>query len=215
VSKKQELDALETRVNKCRHCPHLVRTRTQTVFGIGNPDAEFMFVGEAPGRDEDREGEPFVGRAGSFLNRLIKLMGFKRENVYIANVLKCRPDTESSTGNRKPEPDEMEQCLPYLKEQIRIIQPKVIIALGGTAMEGLFGEKVKITKERGFVRKFSRIPVVPTFHPAYVLRNPTTETRSEVWDDILRAMDIAGYDTSDRKDWVPGIRGTSGCSEVA
>ncbi len=196
---------LDDKVAACEKCPHLAASRTHTVFGVGNPDAEFLFVGEAPGRDEDAAGEPFIGRAGSFLTRLIKLMGFKRENVYIANVLKCRPDTVERTGNRKPEPEEMERCLPYLKEQIKIIKPKVIITLGATAVEGLFGEKVKITQERGRVRRFERIPVVLTYHPSYVLRNPTTETREDVWDDICKAMELADYDTSDRRDWVPGL----------
>lgn len=206
LPKQLRLNALDDKVAACRNCPHLADSRTHTVFGVGDPDAEFMFVGEAPGRDEDAQGEPFVGRAGKFLTELIRLMGFKRENVYIANVLKCRPDTEGDTGNRKPEAEEMEKCLPYLKEQISIIQPKVIVTLGATALEGLFGEKVTISRERGRVRRFNRvIPVVPTYHPAYVLRNPTTDTRSEVWDDICRAMELVGYDTSSRADWIPGV----------
>lgn len=201
--KKEQLDALSLRVIRCRNCPHLADTRTQTVFGIGNPDAEFMFIGEAPGRDEDLEGEPFVGRAGGVLTKLITLMGFTRDDVYIANVLKCRPDAEK--GNRKPELFEMEACLPYLKQQIEIIKPRVLIALGGTAMEGLFGEPCAITRVRGRKRHFNGIPVMPTFHPAYVLRNPSADTRRAVWTDICRAMELVDYDTSDRADWVPTI----------
>lgn len=174
------------------------------MFGIGDPDAEFMFVGEAPGRDEDRKGEPFVGRAGQFLTAVIRLMGFTREQVYIANVLKCRPD--AAEGNRKPEPTEMEVCLPYLKEQIQIIRPKIIIPLGATALEGLTGQTVSISKVRGHVKDFNGIAMVPTFHPAYVLRNSASEVRSLVWQDICRAMEIVGYDTADRRDWVPDLR---------
>lgn len=190
------------RVARCRLCPALVESRTQTVFGAGNPDAEFLFVGEAPGRDEDRLGQPFVGRAGRFLTELIRLMGFTREQVFIANVLKCRPDADH--GNRPPEPREMQRCLPFLKEQIEIIEPKVIVALGATAMLGLTGREVAMTQERGHTRRFGSLPLVPTFHPAYVLRNPTREIRTLVWTDICRAMELAGYDTDDRVDWVPG-----------
>jgi uracil-DNA glycosylase len=203
VSKKEQLEIVNCVVAACRRCPHLADSRTHTVFGTGNPDAEFMFIGEAPGRDEDEQGQPFVGRSGSFLNEILRLMGFKREDVYIANVLKCRPNAD--TGNRKPDTVEMETCLPYLKEQIRIIQPKVIITLGATALEGLLEVKVAISRERGRVIRFNRIPLVPTYHPAYVLRNPNRETRQEVWADILVAMEVAGYDTADRINWVPKI----------
>jgi DNA polymerase len=203
MTKQEQLQALSYRVIRCRQCPHLVLSRTQTVFGTGNPDAEFMFVGEAPGKDEDRIGEPFVGRAGKFLTSLIRLMGFTRDQVYIANVLKCRPDAES--GNRKPEAEEMENCLPFLKEQIQIIQPKVLIALGATALEGLKGKIAPISQVRGHIYDFHGTPLVPTFHPAYVLRNSATEVRSLVWRDCCRAMDLAGYDTLDRREWVPDM----------
>lgn len=203
MTKHEQLQALSYRVVHCRQCPHLVRTRTQTVFGVGNPDAEFMFVGEAPGRDEDRVGEPFVGRAGKFLTAVIRLMGFTRDQVYIANVLKCRPDADE--GNRKPEPEEMRDCLPFLKEQIQIVQPKIVIALGATALEGLTGNVAAIGKVRGHVKDLDGRPLVPTFHPAYVLRNSSTEVRSLVWHDICRAMRIVGYDTSDREDWIPDL----------
>lgn len=162
-----------------------------------------MFVGEAPGRDEDRIGEPFVGRAGKFLSAVIRLMGFTREQVYIANVLKCRPDADE--GNRKPEPQEMEVCLPFLKEQIQIIRPKIIVALGATALEGLTGKADAISKVRGHVRDLDGLPLIPTFHPAYVLRNSSREVRELVWRDVLLAMRIIGYDTDDRKDWVPDL----------
>src|SRR5438045_892299 len=134
------LNALNSRVCGCTKCPHLARSRTQTVFGVGNPDAELMFIGEAPGADEDAQGEPFVGRAGQLLTKIIKAMGFARQDVYIANILKCRPDVPAgSFGNRVPTPVEMQTCRPYLVEQIEVIQPKVVVALGAVAVEGLLG----------------------------------------------------------------------------
>src|SRR6266480_2809124 len=141
-NKAELLAPIRERVRVCKKCPHLARSRTQTVFGVGNPDAELMFVGEAPGVDEDAQGEPFVGRAGQLLTKILKAMGFAREDVYIANILKCRPDTPAgSFGNRAPTPAEMQTCRPYLVEQIEIIQPKVLIALGAVAVEGLLGTR--------------------------------------------------------------------------
>ncbi|HZR79286.1 MAG TPA: uracil-DNA glycosylase, partial [Chthoniobacterales bacterium] len=140
--KADKLAAINERVSACVKCPNLANSRKQTVFGVGNPDADIMFVGEAPGADEDAQGEPFVGRAGQLLTKIIKAMGFAREEVYIANVLKCRPDTPGmSYGNRAPTPREMETCRPFLNEQIEIIQPKVIVALGAVAVEGLLGAR--------------------------------------------------------------------------
>lgn len=216
MTKQEQLDALDQRVMRCRICQHLADSRTQTVFGVGNPDAEFMFVGEAPGRDEDKQGEPFVGRAGRFLDKVIRQMGFEREDIYLANILKCRPD--AAHGNRKPELKEMRECLPFLKEQILIVRPKVIIALGATAMEGLFhGDPCRITRVRGRMRRVTLLElldqkveqrffmVMPTFHPAYVLRNPSEEVRHKVWIDMCRAMELAGYDTGDRTEWTPEL----------
>src|SRR3954465_8158328 len=149
-SKIDALHAINERVRVCTKCPHLVSSRTQTGFGVGNPDADLMFVGEAPGADEDAQGEPFVGRAGQLLTKIIETMGLKRSDVYIANVLKCRPDMpRGSTGNRAPTPQEMATCLPYLLEQIAIIQPKVMVALGATAVEGLLGFRLTMRELRG------------------------------------------------------------------
>jgi DNA polymerase len=174
----------------CEKCPHLVQARKNVVFGVGDVDSPVLFVGEAPGADEDAKGEPFVGAAGQLLSRIIKAMGFSRETVYIANVLKCRPDTPGqSSGNRKPEPEEMQTCLPYLLEQIRIIQPKVIVALGATAMEGLFGKPVAISKLRGSWQSFEQIPVMPTFHPSYLLRNQSPAVKRLVWEDMLKVLE--------------------------
>ncbi len=136
--KGARLGSIRARVIPCTKCPHLAQSRTQTVFGVGNPEADLMFIGEAPGADEDRQGEPFVGRAGQLLTKIIETMGFKRSDVYIANVLKCRPDMPpNSSGNRPPTPDEMQTCLPYLAEQIDIIQPKVLVALGVNCGRGI------------------------------------------------------------------------------
>src|SRR6202011_1418481 len=150
INKLEQLADVQARVSVCTKCPNLAASRTQTVFGVGNPDAELMFIGEAPGADEDARGEPFVGRAGQLLTKIIAAMGFTRADVYIANVLKCRPDMpRGSSGNRPPTPDEMHTCLPYLAEQINIIQPKVLVALGATAVEGLLGTRGTMREMRG------------------------------------------------------------------
>jgi DNA polymerase len=156
----------------CQKCPHLVRSRTQVVFGVGNVAAELMFVGEAPGAEEDRQGEPFVGPAGQLLTRMIAAMGFSREDVYIANILKCRPDvTPGTSGNRPPKPDEMDTCKPYLLSQIDIIKPRVIVALGNIATQGLLGSAAPPAALRGTWQSLRGIPVMPTFHPSYLLRS--------------------------------------------
>jgi DNA polymerase len=173
----------------CTKCPHLVKSRTQVVFGVGNPDAELMFVGEAPGEDEDLQGEPFVGKAGQLLTKIIVAMGFAREDVYIANVLKCRPDMPpGESGNRKPKPAEMEVCLPYLRQQIDIIQPRALVALGATAMEGLLGETAPMNKLRGRWHEFNGIPLMATYHPAYLLRNQALTEKRKVWEDMLMVL---------------------------
>jgi len=149
-----------------------------------------MFVGEAPGADEDEQGEPFVGKAGQLLTKIIQTMGFQRSTVYIANILKCRPDTPGqSAGNRKPKPEEMQTCIPYLHEQIDLIQPKVLVALGATAVEGLLGKTIGITKLRGQWRSYRNIPLMPTYHPAYLLRNQALSEKRRVWEDMLAVME--------------------------
>src|SRR5438445_411268 len=149
-NKAELLEPIRERVRVCTKCAHLACSRTQTVFGVGNPDADLMFIGEAPGMDEDQQGEPFVGRAGQLLTKIIKAMNFAREDVYIANILKCRPDTPpGSFGNRPPTPAEMQTCRPYLVEQINIIQPSVLVALGAVAVEGLLGMRSTMRETRG------------------------------------------------------------------
>ena len=185
---------LSERARACVQCSNLAASRKNVVFGVGDIHSSLMFVGEAPGAEEDLQGEPFVGEAGQLLTKIIQAMGLTRAQVYIANVLKCRPDTPGQgSGNRKPTHEEMATCLPYLKEQIRIMSPKVIVALGGTAMEGLFGKSpVFITKLRGQWQDLNGIPVMPTYHPAYVLRNQSMATKRETWTDMLAAMERLG-----------------------
>jgi DNA polymerase len=189
-AKAQAMAELRARVVACQKCPHLARSRKNVVFGVGDIHSPILFVGEAPGIEEDEQGEPFVGKAGQLLTRIIQTMGFTRDTVFIANVLKCRPDTPGHiTGNRKPTPGEMQTCFPYLLEQINLIQPKVIVALGATAVEGLLGKTAGITKLRGQWQTFRGIPVMPTYHPAYLLRNPALAERRKVWEDMLRVME--------------------------
>ncbi|XHR29251.1 MAG: uracil-DNA glycosylase family protein [Chthoniobacteraceae bacterium] len=192
-SRAERLEALRQRFAECGKCPNLVGTRTHVVFGVGNPEARLMFVGEAPGADEDREGEPFVGRAGQLLTKIIQAMGFERGDVYIANILKCRPDMPpGETGNRKPRPDEMATCLPYLIEQIEIIRPECLVALGATAMEGLLGEPAVMRQVRGRWHKFRDIPLMATYHPAYLLRNQSMAEKRKVWEDMLQVLEKLG-----------------------
>ncbi len=190
------LEALRGPVLACTKCPHLVQSRTQVVFGVGNPDAEVMFVGEAPGADEDLVGEPFVGKAGQTLTKMIEAMNFRRADVYIANILKCRPNMPpGEPGNRKPTPAEMNVCKPYLIQQIEIIQPKVIVALGGTAVEGLLGiDNAGITRMRGTWKEFRGIPMMPTFHPAYLLHNQSNTEKRKVWEDMLAVLERLGHE---------------------
>jgi uracil-DNA glycosylase len=175
------VDELRAEIGDCRLCK-LCSGRTNLVFGVGNPHARLMFVGEGPGRDEDLQGEPFVGRAGQLLNDIItKGMGLKRQDVYIANVVKCRPP-----DNRNPEPDEVAACEPFLKKQIDLIKPEIIVGLGKFAVQTLLQTKAPITKVRGNWHRYHGIKLMPTFHPAYLLRNPAD--KKLVWDDIKKVI---------------------------
>jgi DNA polymerase len=176
-----ELGAVRLDLGECTRC-RLSKARKQIVFGEGNPNARVVFVGEGPGADEDRSGRPFVGRAGQLLDKMIQSVGWKREDVYICNVVKCRPP-----GNRNPELDEVATCRPFLERQLRAIRPRVIVTLGKPAATTLLGRNVAITRERGIWGEWEGIPLMPTLHPAYVLRRYTRENRQAVWDD-LRAV---------------------------
>ncbi|MGA2749772.1 MAG: uracil-DNA glycosylase [Verrucomicrobiota bacterium] len=194
------MDELRIQAQACLKCPHLVKSRKNVVFGVGDIHAQLMFIGEAPGAEEDAQGEPFVGLAGQLLTRIIKAMGLSRDTVYIANILKCRPDTPGQrSGNRKPTADEMKTCLPYLLAQIELIRPKVLVALGATAIEGLLGKTDAIGKLRGKFLSFSDIPLMPTFHPAYLLRNQAQTEKRKVWEDMLQVMEKLQLPISDKQ----------------
>lgn len=184
----------------CVKCPNLATSRKNVVWGVGDIHSPLMFVGEAPGADEDEQGEPFVGRAGEMLTKIITAMKFSRETVYIANILKCRPDTPGqASGNRPPTPDEIKNCLPYLNAQIDLIQPKVIVALGATAVTGLFGKSAPISKLRGNWTSFRNIPVMPTFHPSYIVRNNNDATKRLVWEDMLAVLEKLGLPITEKQ----------------
>ena len=176
---------LQQRVAACTLCD-LHNTRTQTVFGVGDPHADWLFIGEAPGADEDRQGEPFVGRAGQLLNNMIRAIGLSREKVYIANILKCRPPR-----NRDPRPEEAQACRPYLRRQIELLNPRIIVALGRVAAQNLLQTNTPIGKMRGreYVYEDSGIPLVVTYHPAYLLRSPSDKRKA--WQDLRLAITLA------------------------
>lgn len=186
--RRSGLAVIQREVAACTLCSELAQTRTQTVFGVGNPAARLCFLGEAPGADEDQQGEPFVGRAGQKLNEIIeKGMRLRREDVYILNVLKCRPP-----GNRNPTGDEADNCRPFLDRQLDLIQPEFICCLGAVAATNLLGINQPIGKLRGRVLDYRGIKVVATYHPAYLLRNPSA--RRQVWEDIQLLMREMGLE---------------------
>jgi uracil-DNA glycosylase family 4 len=176
------LDAMEQQINTCEKCS-LGQTRTKFVFGVGNPRATLMLIGEAPGADEDAQGEPFVGRAGQLLNKILEAIHFRRDEVYICNILKCRPP-----NNRKPLPEETEHCLPYLRKQVRLVRPKLILCLGLTAAENLLGTRESLTQLRGRVLSYEDTPLMVTYHPAALLRNPNW--KRPTWEDVQAARKL-------------------------
>lgn len=180
ITPAAQLNAIRKELGDCTRCK-LHSGRNNLVFGVGNPEAELVFVGEGPGRDEDLKGEPFVGKAGQLLTRIIEAMGLKRQDVYIANIIKCRPP-----NNRNPEPDEISTCEPFLKKQLEAIHPRVICALGTFAAQTLLKTDSKISQLRGKFHYYEGIKVMPTFHPAYLLRNP--REKRKVWEDMQQVM---------------------------
>ena len=182
-SASEALKAIREDIGDCTRCKLHSLGRKQIVFGVGNPTADLMFVGEAPGADEDIQGEPFVGRAGQLLTKIIEAIGMKREDVYIANVIKCRPP-----GNRNPEPDEVAQCEQFMFRQVDTIKPKVIVALGKFAAQALLKTNDPITRLRGREYKYRDAILMPTYHPAYLLRTPSA--KREVWEDMKRVREI-------------------------
>ncbi len=176
----ETLETIRADLGDCRRCK-LCRERTQIVFGVGNPQARLVLVGEAPGREEDRRGEPFVGEAGRLLDRILLAMGLQRSDVYICNVIKCRPP-----GNRDPEEDEVAACEPFLRRQLKVIAPEVILTLGRYAAQALLRDGSPVGRLRGNWRTYQDIPLMPTYHPAYLLRNP--EKKREVWEDVKQVV---------------------------
>jgi len=187
ASHAASLAVLQQEVAPCTRCSELASTRTQTVFGVGNPQARLCFLGEAPGADEDRLGEPFVGRGGQLLNKIIEACQLKREDVYILNMLKCRPP-----GNRNPLPDELTNCRPYLERQFDLIQPEYICCLGAVASQNLLGTETPIGKLRGKLHAYRGKKVVCTYHPAYLLRNPAA--KKDCWEDMKFLMHQMGVE---------------------
>lgn len=186
------LDEIVAHISNCRNCP-LHADRTNTVPGEGNANTpDIMFIGEGPGADEDAQGRPFVGSAGQLLTKMIDAMGYRREEVYIANIVKCRPP-----NNRAPLPAEMEECLPYLRKQIGLIKPKVIVGMGATAIKGLLGKTAGITRLRGTWQQYEGIRLMPTFHPSYLLRDPSK--KKEVWQDLQQVLSELGRKPPVRK----------------
>ncbi|MCX7895888.1 MAG: uracil-DNA glycosylase [Thermoanaerobaculum sp.] len=175
-----DLSSMAQALAQCQRC-RLSKGRTQVVFGVGNPRARVVFVGEAPGAEEDRQGEPFVGRAGQLLNAMLRACGLARSEVYIANIVKCRPP-----GNRDPQDDEAAACLPFLKRQLALIKPEVIVLLGRVAARHLLGLTAPISAFRGSWRRWEGVAVLPTFHPAYLLRNP--QAKRDAWEDLKQLV---------------------------
>jgi len=185
------LEEIAAHISTCRNCP-LCEDRANTVPGEGNADSpDILFIGEGPGADEDAQGRPFVGRAGQLLTKMIEAMGYRREEVFIANVVKCRPP-----NNRAPLPEEMEACLPYLRQQIRLIKPEIIVGMGATAIRGLLGKTAGITRLRGTWQQYEGIKLMPTFHPSYLLRDPSK--KKDVWQDLQLVLKKLGKEPPPR-----------------
>ena len=182
MNKSEKLQILSQRVAQCQCCQELASTRTNTVFGVGNPNTRIILCGEAPGKDEDQQGEPFVGRAGQLLNNILSAAQIKREDIYILNILKCRPP-----NNRVPTDEESANCKPFLNLQLKIIEPRFIFCLGTTAAHNLLGESTPISQMRGQWYSYESIPVLCTFHPAYLLRNP--HAKKDAWADWQLLLD--------------------------
>jgi uracil-DNA glycosylase family 4 len=193
AERKESLESLAAEVAACQRCSELVAHRTQTVFGVGNPRPRLCFFGEAPGADEDRRGEPFVGRAGQLLNKMIAAMGIAREDVYILNVLKCRPP-----GNRDPQPEESASCRHFFERQFEILRPDFICCLGRPAMMNLLETKQALGRMRGRFHNYRGAKVVVTYHPAYLLRNPPA--KKQAWEDLQMLMDAMGLEDPREKD---------------
>ena len=200
-TKVEQMDWLREQVLNSKACQEHVRPGGKLVFGVGTVAAEIFFCGEGPGADEEKQGEPFVGPAGQLLTRIIQAMGLSREQVYIGNIMKWRPEMPSEWGNREPTLEEVEFSLPYLRAQLEIVQPKVIVALGKTAVNGLLGHDPlrKMGAVRGKWHEFAGVPLMPTFHPSYLLRNASMSVKRQVWEDMMQVMERVGMKISEKQ----------------
>ena len=200
-SKEEQWAWLKQRVLSCPHCLKHVYPGKKLVFGSGNLNADIFFCGEAPGADEEEQGEVFVGRAGQLLTKIIEAMGLKRSGVYIGNIMNWRPETPNHIGNRPPTQEEMQFCLPYLIGQVNIVKPKAIVALGATAVSGLLGHdpQRRVRDCRGNWFEFNGIPLMITYHPSYLLRNATKEAKRIVWEDMLQVMQFLNMPISEKQ----------------
>ena len=200
-SKQEQWDWLKNRVLGCDVCKSELNPDAQVVFGVGSLDADLFFCGEAPGAEEEKAGLPFVGPAGELLNRIISAMGLTRESVYIGNVVNFRPSHHSSYGNRPPSAEEMSFCLPYLKAQLEIVKPKVVVALGKTATDGLLGAdpQRRLGQMRGTWHQYEGTPLMVTYHPSYLLHNPSKSSKRKVWEDMLLVMEKLGLSISEKQ----------------
>ncbi|MEM0897747.1 MAG: uracil-DNA glycosylase [Verrucomicrobiota bacterium] len=202
-NKQSELDALRARAESAEAPRALGTLRDTMVFAVGSPDADLVFVGEAPGFEEEKQREPFVGPAGQLLDKIIFAMGLQRSDIYISNICKFRPKIgdgqHQGMKNRKPEPQEMDACVEFVREEIKVIQPKAIIALGGTAMEGLLGISGSVSSQRGFWHDLGGTPVAVTYHPSYLLRNAAISEKRKVWEDMLMVMEKTGMPISEKQ----------------
>lgn len=199
--KQMRWNALREQVLACSVCTENAREGFKVVFGVGDIDADIFFCGEAPGADEEEQGEPFVGKAGQLLTKMIQAMGLAREQVYIGNIMNWRPRLPSRVGNRPPTTEEMEFCLPYLRAQVEVVQPKLIVALGATASKGLLGaDSFRSLREvKGRWHDFAGTPVLPTYHPSYLLRNDSKRDKRSAWEDLLKAMERCELPISERQ----------------
>ena len=199
--KQARWNALREQVLSCPTCNENARDGYKVVFGVGNIDADIFFCGEAPGADEEEQGEPFVGKAGQLLTKMIQAMGLAREQVYIGNIMNWRPRLPSRVGNRPPTSEEMSFCLPYLKAQVEVVQPKLIVALGATASKGLLGDDSfrSLREVKGRWHEFAGTPVLPTYHPSYLLRNDSKRDKRSAWEDLLKVMERCELPISDRQ----------------
>lgn len=199
--KQTRWEALREMVLNDPNCAKRVKPGKKIVFGVGNLDAEIFYCGEAPGADEEIQGEPFVGKAGQLLTKMIAATGMKREDVYISNIMNWRPEMPTSVGNRPPTAEEMAYCLPYLKAQVAVVQPKLIVALGATAVKGLLGANSfrALREVKGQWKEFEGLPVMPTYHPSYLLRNDSKRDKRSAWEDWLLMMEKAGLPISEKQ----------------